>query len=1155
MPISVSRTGFVGLYDTGADICCIEQQAFDKIPAHLKPKLLNTKPGIFKAANGGLLQTNGRYLMTIQVGNRTLTHHFVLIKDLGVDMILGIDFIHRFHLNYDTETRGFFWKKSNDWQKGSLRAKKTQTLDSYSINFIQCDVRTESGGRPKPGVPCMVNIHHEERPLLTGGPAMVMPDEHGHVYVPIVNASFAPVDISRNEELGFTENLDDCPLKEINPKFVASVASSEEARRRLSQPLTPEKEAYIRKAANLEHVPEHLRKAYMNLILKHHTAVSQNKMDLGRTETLLHDIELRDQEPVYVKQFKIPDAHRQEVEQNVAEWLKLGVVQPCRSKFNSPLFCVMKKNGSLRLVQDFPALNAKSLEDKYSLKDVQECIDEIGQSGSTLFTTIDLTAGFWQMILHPKARQYTAFTVPGKGQFQWVTTPMGLLGAPASFQRLMEKVVEDIQNTQVYIDDLLCHSAEHPEHLDLLDQVLARLSRHGIKMNLNKCVFGSPQVTYLGFELTPEGIRPGKDKLACVAKTLPPTSTREVRQWLGLCNFFRAHVQNFAQIAAPLTELTRKDCPWKAGDLPPKALQAFRELQRALTTEPVLAYPRKNRQYALTTDASIGDDDHPGGLGAILSQIDEDGNHLAIGYASRKLTDFEKNYTPFLLEMQGALWGIEHFQYYLKGRPFLLFTDHKPLVGLGKVHKRTHARLRQAMLDYNFQLIYKKGDEMPADYLSRNVVSAISLSNREMEDLQDRDERLQMIRRFLISQELPEDPTFRDQVKRAADDCFMEDGLVWKRVRRQNRPNLTVLYLPRKLIPQVLADAHGAMLSGHDGIAKTRERIAQCYYWSGMDADIQKHLQECHRCQVRRTRHHAEPPVLLTPLPQCTEPQQRVHADLFGPLKTETGKKYILCMTDAFTKYAEMVAIPNKESFTVASAIFERWICRFGVPLEIVTDQGKEFCAKLTKDLFQLLEINHSTTSAYHPQCNSQAEVANKTIAKYLTSYVNESTLDWEDYLAPMMFSYNTSFHRSVQNTPFFLTHGMEARQPSFDAASNRVRMTGAKPSQEIMDRLHEARQKAIEANQQATATAREYHDRNAEPHHYHRDQLVLLQDPYYLNRNAKIAPKWTGPHRIEQLKGDCDVTLKLASGRKLTAHVNRLKPYHQRNEPEVIQD
>ena len=187
---------------------------------------------------------------------------------------MGIDFIYRFHLNYDAKTRGFFWKKTNNWQKGSIRAKKTQTLDSHFINFIQCNIQTESGGCHKLWLPCMVNIHHEERPLLTVGWAMVMPDEHGHVYVPVVNDSFPLVDIARNKELGFTENLDNCPLKEINPKFVTSVESSKEAQKRLSQPLTPEKEAYIRKAANLEHVPEHLRKAYINLRLKHHTAMS-----------------------------------------------------------------------------------------------------------------------------------------------------------------------------------------------------------------------------------------------------------------------------------------------------------------------------------------------------------------------------------------------------------------------------------------------------------------------------------------------------------------------------------------------------------------------------------------------------------------------------------------------------------------------------------------------------------------------------------------------------------------------------------------------------------------------------------------------------------------------------------------------------------------
>ncbi len=132
----------------------------------------------------------------------------------------------------------------------------------------------------------------------------------------------------------------------------------------------------------------------------------------------------------------------------------------------------MKIDGNIRLVQDFRALNQQSYTDKYSMKDVSECIGEIGQSGSTIFSTIDLTAGFWQMILHPRARPYTAFTVPGMGQFQWVTSPMGLLGCPASFQRLMETVVNGITNVIVYIDDLLVHLATHEEHLVTLNQVL-----------------------------------------------------------------------------------------------------------------------------------------------------------------------------------------------------------------------------------------------------------------------------------------------------------------------------------------------------------------------------------------------------------------------------------------------------------------------------------------------------------------------------------------------------------------------------------------------------------------------------------------------------------------------------------------------------------
>ena len=885
---------------------------------------------------------------------------------------------------------------------------------------------------------------------------MVVPDQNGLVMVPVTNSSNEPLELYRNEPIGRAENLVDCHKQEISEEFVASVKVDVEAElQRSGEQLTEAKRRFIIENADLSHVPPELREKYLDVILKHHAAISRDSADLGRTETLLHDIELRDREPVYVQQFKVPDAQRDELHRSVAEWLKLGVVQPCRSKYNSPLFCVAKKDGRLRIVQDFRALNAKTLEDKYSMKDISECINEIGQSGSSLFTTIDLTAGFWQLLLKPSSRPYTAFTVPGKGQFQWVTTPMGLLGAPASFQRLMEKVVQDIRNVLVYIDDLLLHSAKHPEHLKLLDQVLGRLVQHGIKMNLKKCTFGSPEVTYLGFQLTPEGIKPGKDKLKAVAEFAPPANTRGVRQFLGLCNFFRAHIKDFSKISGPLTELTRKDCPWKAGPLPDEAMAAFRALQKALVSEPVVAYPRRGLQYALTTDACTGTDQAPGGIGAILSQIDENGNHHALGYASRKLTDYEKNYTPFLLEMAGCLWGIEHFKYHLKGRPFFLFTDHQPLTGLSKVHKRTYDRLTEAMNTYNSQMIYKKGEEMPADYLSRHVVAPISWSEGEIEAEQAADDILCQVKRYLASQELPEDRGLRDLIIRQSEGCFIEDGIIWKRLPRKDQP---VVVLPRRLIPSVMPKAHGDHLSGHNGILQTKERILQNFYWSGMDTDINDFIQRCHKCQVGRRS--SEPPQLLSPLPQCTEPQQRVHADLFGPLKTTVGdKKYILSMTDAFTKYVELTVIPSKDAATVAGAIYDRWICRFGCPLQVVTDQGKEFCAQLTKELFQLLGIQHSTTTAHHPQCNSQAEVANKTIAKYLSRVVDESTLDWEGYIGPLMFAYNTSFHRSIKNTPFFLTHGMEPRQPGFDAAQVRTKFEGPLSPEDMVQRLRKARE------------------------------------------------------------------------------------------------
>ena len=812
------------------------------------------------------------------------------------------------------------------------------------------------------------------------------------------------------------------------------------------------------------------------------------------------------------------------------------------------MFLVPKKDGGVRVVQDFRALNANSHDDRYSMKNISECIGDIGRAGSTIFSTLDLTSGFWQMPLDEKSKHLTAFSVPGMGQFEWVMSPMGLLGCPASFQRLVEAAMKGLVNIIVYIDDILLHTSTHQQHREILGMLFQRLRETGLKVNLAKCEFGAVNVSYLGFRLTPNGILPGKDKLQAVANTPAPSNVHQVRQFLGLCNFFRTHIKNFSLISCPLNKLTRKDCPWRGGLLPPDALKAYKELKQMLVSEPIVDYPRKDRPYSLIVDAATGGETHDGGLGAILTQTDEKGQSRVIAYASRALVNHEKNYTPFLLEMLAATWAMDHFDTYLKGRKFQLFTDHRPLEKLGTVHSKTLNRLQEQMMSFDFTIHYKKGSEMPADFLSRNACEAINVFDKDLPALQEQDEACKVIRDLIRNNDEPKNmkrpfknPAANAHALKMLCTSFIEDDILWTRINKENGVSRTVLWVPKQLTESLIQEAHGQLMTGHDGISKTKERLKESYFWLNMDADIAKHIQACQRCQQRKPNHPQ--PVLLSPLPQCTAPNQRVHIDLFGPLKTsDKGKKMILCMTDAFTKYVELVALDNKEAETTGAAIFSRWICRFGTPLEIVSDNGKEFCNKLVKELYRLMDIEHITTTPYHPQCNAQAEVCNKTIAKYLNSFVDQTTLDWEQYLAPLAFSYNTSIHRAVKSTPFFLTFGQDARLPSFPSPDIQ-RYYGETATGDWFNSLQLARQLAVQNNMKATDRYEADHNKKAQPYNYQVGQMVWLDERNFLHKNRKLAANWSGPYPILKVTDHGNVHIRFGR-REINVNVDRIKPY-----------
>ena len=407
-------------------------------------------------------------------------------------------------------------------------------------------------------------------------------------------------------------------------------------------------------------------------------------------------------------------------------------------------------------------------------------------------------------------------------------------------------------------------------------------------------------------------------------------------------------------------------------------------------------------------------------------QIDADGVPRAIGFASRGLSKHEKNYTAFLLEMQAACFGINHFGVYLRGRHFYLYTDHRPLEKLSTVHTRTLNRLQQLMMEYNFTIKYKPGKEnVVSDFLSRNPVSAVDIKHDDLEKMQREDMHLARLRDDLAKDASKVPSRLRDRLT-------LHNGILFF----LKESGKFAIFAPNCIRNDLIRSAHNSLLGGHMGIFKCRERILEKFYWPSMDGDIKAHIKTCDKCQ--QTKPHSRPPrVPLKPLEQPDTPNHRIHVDLFGPLATSgEGKKYVMVITDAFTKYVELVAIPCKTARVVARAIMDTWVTRYSTPKEIVTDGGKEFANELLNGMCQELQILHKQTSPYHPECNASVEVFNRTMRQFLQAAMEPPYLDWELLLPALRISYNTSISKATMASPFSLVFGMRPHMPFFDLES-----------------------------------------------------------------------------------------------------------------------
>ncbi|KAG6933769.1 hypothetical protein G0U57_018464, partial [Chelydra serpentina] len=408
----------------------------------------------------------------------------------------------------------------------------------------------------------------------------------------------------------------------------------------------------------------------------------------------------------------VPYHMRQIIEEEVQAMLDLGVIEPSQSEWRSPVVLVPKPDGTRRFCIDFRRVNAVSKFDAYPMPRVDELLGRLGEA--RFITTLDLSKGYWQIPLDPASREKTAFATP-TGLYQFTRMPFGLHGAPATFQRLMDRLLQPHRDyAAAYLDDVVVYSSQWEDHLERVAAVLRSLRAAGLTANPKKCRLGWQETTYLGYTIGRGQVRPLVGKVQALTACPAPTTKRQVRQFLGLAGYYRRFIPQFASIATPLTGLLTKDSPrrivWTS-----ECEDAFQELKASLCREPVLYSPDFHREFILQTDASEV------GLGAVLSQ-EVDGEEHPILYLSRKLFPRERNYAVIEKEALAVKWACDALRYYLLGAPFLLVTDHAALQWLAKM-KNNNMRLTRwylTLLPYAFTVRHRAGkDHVNADFFSR----------------------------------------------------------------------------------------------------------------------------------------------------------------------------------------------------------------------------------------------------------------------------------------------------------------------------------------------------------------------------------------------------------------------------------------------------
>jgi hypothetical protein len=842
--------------------------------------------------------------------------------------------------------------------------------------------------------------------------------------------------------------------------------------------------------------------------------------------------------PVLRPMYRYSPLEMEEMERQIHKLLELGYIRPSQSPYGAPVLFVKKpRSTELRMVIDYRALNKLTKRNGFPLPRIDEMLDHLGDA--TTFSLIDLRQAYHQCKLVDSDVPKTAFRTPF-GHFEYVTLSFGLTNAPAAFQSVMNGMFSKYlyKFVMVYLDDILVFSKTAVEHEKHLRIILDILKANNLTVAIEKCKFFQSEVLFLGHIVSAQGVQVDPTKVKAVRQFPRPLDVGHLRSFLGLTNYFRRFIKDYARVVHPLTDLLKLNVKWNWSLV---CERAFEQVKQLLTTAPVLALPdwRSHKSFDMVCDASQL------GVGGMLLQ-----DQKPIAFESRKLTAAECNYSPTELEMLAVVYCTKKWRCYIEGRAVNVYTDHKPntYFATTSMMSRRSARWLEDLQGYDFVWHYKPGPQnVVADALSRHPVVGTSLvllgtltSTSPLMKLTDSVSFMDAIK-----QAYERDPWFTDFVNIKPLSCRQGLYYIGEMLVLPNDAHLKTI---------VLSECHDTPYSGHVGRTKTLHRVQRHFWWPTVTADVRRFVASCDSCQ-RHKASNRRPGGLLQPLPVPTDTWSSVSMDLIVSLpQTAAGYTAIAVFVDRLSKMVRLAPCRDDTSAEQFADLFVEHVFRsHGLPATIVSDRDPRFTSGVWQALMTRLQVTHSMSSAFHPQSDGNTERVNRVLEDMLRHFVDPTQSNWDKLLPLVEFAINDSYHESVRAVPFVLVYGRRPRVPldlvlkgegSADALVSTSDTADAVVST-IQDAVCRAR-KCLEAAQQRQKA---YADRVRRDVSFVVGTDVLLSTKHInlqMKGTPKLLPRWIGPFKVVKQVGSVAYQLELPANLKIhpVFHVSLLKAY-----------